>query len=250
MGEKLDMVATLAVILAALAVAISALLRTPLMERTTADGAPQAGAVPPGARTDARLVFVDGWEALAEDGLTLGSSIGDVVVVEFTDFQCPFCRRFHESARALLEADAGVSLVLHHFPLTTHRWAVEAGVAVECAAAAGRLTEFVDAVFEGQDSFGATTWTAFAKGAGIQDTALFEDCLDSPEALQRVQRGRALGDSLGVTSTPTVIINGWRIVPPPYESLGPTIDSIRSGLGRFDSRSNRVGPPAEDGAPG
>jgi protein-disulfide isomerase len=129
----------------------------------------------------------------------------------FADLECPACKRFHGRLReAAIAAGIDVDLRLIHFPLTIHRFANQAGIALECAARGGEGADFVDLAYAKQDSFGLKSWVSYAKEAGISDTASFEACMREPTSLARVNAGRLLGDSLDIRGTPVVVINGWR----------------------------------------
>ncbi|MCC6930161.1 MAG: thioredoxin domain-containing protein [Gemmatimonadaceae bacterium] len=106
--------------------------------------------------------------------------------------------------------------VLLHFPVSGHRFAPLAARAAECAGEHQRFSEFIERVFEKQDSLGLKPWSEFASESGIRDTAVFAQCMRSKDPLPALDRGARIGRALGVQGTPTVIINGWQFrgVPP------------------------------------
>jgi protein-disulfide isomerase len=88
-------------------------------------------------------------------------------------------------------------------------------------------------VFEKQDSLGLKSWSSFALDAGIQDTVMFARCAGDTVELPLVVRGRALGERIGVRGTPTILINGWRMPAPPYDSLADIIKRVVDGSPPF-----------------
>ena len=110
-----------------------------------------------------------------------------------------------------------VAHLLVHFPLENHRFAIPAARAAECALAEDRFADYVDLIFEKQDSLGLKTWVSYAVDSGVQDTVSFKQCNASEQPLPRVERGLELGGQIDARGTPTVIINGWRLPVPAYD---------------------------------
>lgn len=150
------------------------------------------------------------------------------MVVEFVDLECPFCAQHHEVVEQHLNRDSsGITFRFAHFPLSMHRFATPAARAAECAAAAGRFFEFVAVVMRGRDSLGLKSWGQYAAAAGIQDTAAVGRCAREGGTVARIERGLALGRRAGVGSTPTVVIDGKRLVPTPTDGeLSAILDSL------------------------
>lgn len=167
--------------------------------------------VAPTQLTDERSV----WEAA-----TISAPQAPIRVVEVGDFECPFCKRFHrELVRLKREMGDSLQVVLVHYPLPQHRFAIPAARLAECARVQGRFEEVVNRLFEGQDSLGLKPWEEYAREAGVADVERLDACLRSKEIPARVTAGLALGKELAVTGTPTVIVNQWRFARPPYDSL-------------------------------
>lgn len=164
---------------------------------------------------------VDDWEAYASSGHRMGPVYAPVTFVEFSDFQCPACRVLASSLDTL-RARYGdkVRVVYRHFPLKSHHHAVAAARASECAAAQGRFKPFHDALFARQDSVGLVPWTRFARDAAIPELPAFEACMQQAGPLAALDRDTAAGNRLGVSSTPTLLINGRQVVgAPPLSTL-------------------------------
>jgi protein-disulfide isomerase len=144
----------------------------------------------------------------------------DVTVVEFSDFECPHCRRAFLDLSQVIANDPGVRVIHRNFPLHSdcnpkvdakiHENACGAAIAAECAARQGRGHPYNEILFSNQGALGKEKRTEYAREAGL-DLAAFEACVASPEAAEAVARDVAAGAAAGVESTPTFFINGRRI---------------------------------------
>ncbi|MEX2610612.1 MAG: thioredoxin domain-containing protein [Gemmatimonadota bacterium] len=235
MNGHLETAGTVTVILAALAVTSSVVHRE-FFNPGAAVGASGAvqGAVLSERPTEP--VYIEDWRGLLERGTQIGADPAAVEMVVFTDFQCPYCQRFHaayRNAKALLGNDFRLTYL--HYPLTTHPHAEQAAQAAECAGAQGQFSAFADALFEQQASIGIKSWMSYADGVGIPDTATFNRCAASDSHSEKITKGKEEGVALGVTGTPTVIINGWRLPRPPHDSLAEVIEAILDGRPPYSS---------------
>lgn len=162
----------------------------------------------------------------------LGQENAIVTIVEFSDFQCPFCESWFQNVKPQLQPyiDRGeVKLLYAHFPLSFHENAEPSALAAECANEQGKFWEYHDKVFENQaDMSGANyaeTLKNYASGLGM-DAARFNSCFDSSKYLSEVQAEFNEGVSLGVNGTPTFFINGQKIVgAQPWTSFKSIIDA-------------------------
>jgi protein-disulfide isomerase len=175
--------------------------------------------------------FVKNWRAELGKGVPLGSPSAQVQLIEFADFECPFCGNFHKTLKALqLRYPSQVSLTYMHFPLPGHRFAVPAARVAECAADQGRFEPMYDHLFDEQDSFGLKPWRDYAMAAGVPDLTAFDACIKRTDPISRVEEGKALGSTLDVQGTPTIIINGWKLGSPPTEDeLDGMVKKILAG---------------------
>jgi len=166
----------------------------------------QAGAPEPPARLD--NVSVD-------DDPAFGPENAPVTIVEFSDFQCPYCLRFHqETFDALKQLYEGqIRYVYRDFPLTSiHPDAEKAAEAGQCAYEQGRFWEMHDMIFDNQQiDIGIDALKDLAQQIGL-DQEQFDACLDSDKYAQEVAGDLQDGGSYGVTGTPTFFINGVRLV--------------------------------------
>ncbi len=153
-----------------------------------------------------------------KDSPVLGDPKAPVKVVEFSDFECPVCRNLHDVLRGMLPKYPQVQLVFKDFPIEQlHPWARTAALAGRCAYQQDpkAFWKVYDLIYDGQDLISAeNAWAKmndFAGQTGI-DLATFKSCLAGPEAAAAVDGSRANGQQLEVSSTPTVFVNGRRIV--------------------------------------
>jgi len=183
-------------------------------------------------RTAEPTEHYEDWREWLDHATLVGDSSAPVTIVEFNDMECVGCKAFHERVLHPVRAEFGpsVALAIVPFPLRSHRFAMAAAEAAECATAQGRFEEFTDLVFEKQDSLGSKPWASFAMDAGVQDLDRYSECLESERTRTRITASRAFGDSLGVRATPTIVVNGWRYpTPPTVKELTEAIEKALSG---------------------
>lgn len=188
--------------------AICALIVTTLVVRRELG----SSAPPPSTIEVPRGSPVENWREYASQGHSMGPANAPVTVVAFSDFQCPACKMFADSVQVLRQRHPGrVRVVYRHFPLQRHPFAVAAARASDCAAAQGRFEQFHDALFAAQDSIGVRDWTRFATTAGVRDLDAFRSCVDDTAPSASLARDTAMARRLGVTATPTLLLNGTRV---------------------------------------
>ena len=146
----------------------------------------------------------------ADDDPFWGPENARVTVVEFADFQCPFCQRHVEETLAQLK-DAyrnSVRYVFRDFPIDNlHPQAFMAAEASQCAFAQGEFWAFHDLLFENQDALAEADLKQHAAALSL-DTVAFEDCLESGAYRDEVQADFDDGVAYGVTGTPAFFVNG------------------------------------------
>jgi protein-disulfide isomerase len=147
--------------------------------------------------------------ALAPTDPSSGAASAPVTVVEFSDFQCPYCRQVAPTLKQVRDKYGDkVRIVWKDFPLTQiHPQAFKAGEAGHCAAEQGKFWEYHDRLFANQQALQLPDLKKHAADLGL-DSAKFDACLDSSKYGDRVREGVAQGSRLGVNSTPTMYING------------------------------------------
>lgn len=178
------------------------------------------------------------WSEALSVSVEPDSDSGLLTLVEFGDFECSFCARFHRVLRAFqTEHPGAVDFRFVHFPLPGHRFAVPAAVAAECAGK--NIHRMIDAIYAKQDSLGLRPWSAYATDAGVTDLSAFQRCTVAPQP-KRIQQGSTLARRVGIHSTPTVLVNGWLLtVPPSAAELKRMVDSVRLGRELFDAANAR-----------
>ena len=153
-----------------------------------------------------------------KDAPATGNLNGPITVVEFADFECPVCRNLHEALRGLLPKYPQVRLVFKDFPLEqVHPWARTGALAGRCAYQQDpkAFWTMYDLLYDNQDLVSAeNAWDKmvdYTGRAGL-NTDAFKACMTSPQAASAVDASIANAKLLEVTSTPTLFVNGRRIV--------------------------------------
>jgi protein-disulfide isomerase len=175
--------------------------------------------------------FIRNWNSQLTKGVLLGSAAAPVQLVEFADFECPYCGDFHRKLKQLRDRyPTQVSLIYVHLPLPGHRFALPAARVAECAGEQGRFEAMYDELFDGQDSFGLKPWSDYAVAARVPDLEVFETCIKSADPIPRVEEGKKLATELDVKATPTLIVNGWMLGgPPTAEELDAMVKAVLAG---------------------
>jgi len=145
---------------------------------------------------------------VAATGPARGPGNAKVTIVEFSDFQCPYCGAAYTTVEQLMQQYAGkVKLVFRQFPLPIHPQAEKAAEASLCAADQGKFWEFYDLLFKNQKKLDVSDLKAYAGSAGL-DATKFATCLDSGEKKKQVDSDVEAGQAAGVNGTPAFFING------------------------------------------
>jgi protein-disulfide isomerase len=179
-----------------------------------------------------------------EGAQIVGSHTAPVAIVEFSDFQCPFCGRFARDTWPTIQKayvqSGKVLFAFREFPLEAiHGSALEAAKAAECAGLQGQFWKLHDALFADQAHLGSAVLEADARTAGV-DSQKFDQCL-SGWAEAKVKADERAGDGLAVSGTPTFFIG--RLQPdgavkvvrrmsgaPPAAAFGAAIDVVLKGV--------------------
>ena len=158
-------------------------------------------------------------------GPARGPDKATVTIVEFSDFQCPYCGREAPVIDKLMkDYDGKVKLVFRHFPLEFHPFAQKAAEAGACAADQNKFWPLHDKMFGNQQKLGVDDLKGYAKELGL-DTAKFDKCLDSGEKKAAVVADQKAGADAGVNGTPAFFVDGIFINGAvPYEQLKEAVD--------------------------
>lgn len=147
-------------------------------------------------------------EVATGGGQSLGPQNAPVTVVEFADFQCPYCKHAEEAVKAVQEKyGTKVRLVFMDYPLSFHAHAMDAANAGRCAADQGKFWLYRDALFADQAKLGRDELKATAKKLGL-NTEQFNACLDKNEYESAIKLSIAEGNALNVRGTPTFFVDG------------------------------------------
>jgi protein-disulfide isomerase len=139
---------------------------------------------------------------------TIGNSGAPVAIIEYSEFQCPFCARFVRDTQPVLHEKyirpGKVLLAFRHFPLPIHSFAERAAEAAECAGEQGRFWNMHDRLFAEQKQLGLETIRTAATTLGLA-IPMFDRCFDG-QMKAKIEADRARGTKLGVTGTPTFFV--------------------------------------------
>ena len=148
-------------------------------------------------------------DVLADDDDFLGPEDAKVVVVEFSDFECPFCKRWNDATKQqLIEqyVDTGkVFFVYQDFPLSSHHNSQSLALAARCAGEQNKFWEYHDLVFANQGSLDIGTLKQHASQLGL-DTGKFNSCLDNGDAISKVSQDTKEAAEAGGRGTPYFVL--------------------------------------------
>jgi protein-disulfide isomerase len=172
--------------------------------------------------------------AVATDDPVLGTANAPVTLIEFSDFQCPFCARVMPTLKQLKETYGDkLRIVWKDFPLTSiHPQAFKAAEAGQCAREQGKFWELHDRLFANQQALEPEALKQHAAAVGL-DPGKFAACFDASKYGERVQQQMSTGSQLGVGSTPSIFINGRLVAgAQPYEVFTAIIDEELQRAGK------------------
>ena len=161
---------------------------------------------------------------------SMGPTDAKITLIEFADFECPSCRQLDRALRDLLPKHPEIRFVYKDFPLTTiHPWAMTASIAGQCTAQQNSASfwKIHDIIFDSQDLITpSNVWekmTDFANQIGLNAES-FRACMANPDTTHEIEKTTAEGQELNVTGTPTIFVNGRRIIGPDEALLKQFID--------------------------
>lgn len=154
-----------------------------------------------------------------------GNAAAPITIIEFSDYQCPFCARVNPTLAKVRETYGDkVRIVFKDYPLPNHPQALKAAEAARCAGEQKKYWEMHDAMFANQRALEVPALKQTARAIGLDGTT-FDQCLDSGKFEATIRAGSALGDEMGVNSTPTLYINGRTVMGAmPFENFKQVID--------------------------
>jgi protein-disulfide isomerase len=177
----------------------------------------------------------EGWRSFLGGGSRIGPADAPVTIIEFSDFQCEFCKVHAARLDRLRQAHPGqIAVLFRHYPVTEqHPHAYNAALAAECAGEQGKFQAYRDILFQNQGRIGKTGWSEFARQAAVPDVEDFGRCVSERRHARRIAADVKAGKKLGVPATPTILINQWKVVGAPDEQrlarmVGDALRSART----------------------
>jgi protein-disulfide isomerase len=153
-------------------------------------------------------------KSLMDDDAIKGDKNAPVTIIEFSDYECPFCARFYSDTLSQIDEKyiktGKVKFVYRDFPLGFHQNAQKAAEAAECAGEQGKYYEMHDLLFEKGVQGGVASFKQYAKQIGL-DTGKFDTCLDSGAMAGEIRKDMSDGQKAGVQGTPGFLVNGQLI---------------------------------------
>jgi protein-disulfide isomerase len=159
-----------------------------------------------------------------------GPARAPVEIIEFSDFQCPFCLRAHPTVAQVLSTYGDrVRFVYRNYPLPNHPNAWPAAEAAACAGEQGKFWEYHDRLFDNQSKLGAADLKQHAAALAL-DTAKFDACVDTHKYKGDIDADVTAGEEAGVSGTPAFFINGRQLDgAQPFEAFKHVIDEELAG---------------------
>lgn len=160
-----------------------------------------------------------------DDDPYVGNEDAPIVIVEFSDFNCQYCKRFYdETLHAILEAYEGdIQFVYRDFAILGPS-SIDSAVAAECANEQDAFWEYHDLLFENQGAFSQGELIGYAEQLEL-DTETFSSCLEDPEFINEVRRDSAAAQQIGARGTPAFLINGQFVSgAQPFDAFAAIID--------------------------
>ncbi|GEM_PF-499467 len=182
-----------------------------------------------------------------DDDPVLGNADAPVTIVEFSDYQCPFCSKFFTETEGQLRKDyvetGKVKLVYRDFPLEFHPEAEPAALAADCANEQGKFWEYHDLLFTNQAELSDANYKKWAADLGL-DTQKFNKCYKNLQYLDEVKKDLADGQKYGVSGTPAFFINGKMISgAQPYTVFQQEIEAALVAAGKSSGQEVKTEQP-------
>jgi protein-disulfide isomerase len=155
--------------------------------------------------------------SIQKDDPVYGPENAPLTIVEFSDYQCPACRRNHEVVQELKQLYKDrIKWVFKDFPMPGHKWARGAALAAHCAAEQGKFWQYQDLLFGSQEELSPDRLTHLARELGLQIEP-FGQCISAGKFQAHIEKDIAEGKKFGMNTTPTLVINNRLVsgAPPP-----------------------------------
>ncbi|MEX2376129.1 MAG: thioredoxin domain-containing protein [Dehalococcoidia bacterium] len=161
--------------------------------------------------------FVENWRGYTETSHRLGPDDARITIVEWGDYECPFCRSSAPHLSRAARRNPDLAVVYRHLPLPGHMVAYPAAIAAECAGNQGRFWEYHDLLYS-NDSWqsnqgrGTGAFEELAVLAGVQDLPVFLACIEEEAPAERISQDIAAASELALRSTPSFLVNGEKFI--------------------------------------
>lgn len=155
---------------------------------------------------------IKNWQDLKLTGYRSGPLNSQVQIVEFFDYECPFCKATQPAIKAVRKKYPKKVVVVHeNFPLQQiHPYAFKAAIAAECVRRANpaKFMAYHDLLFANQLRLGSLSYVKLAKRVGITDTTTLHRCIKKQKTTAIIKSGQKLGNQLNISGIPALLING------------------------------------------
>jgi len=149
------------------------------------------------------------WKQLIKSDLMSGSQNAKIKIVEFFDYECPYCRRIQPTLNEIRRRYPNdVAIIYRHFPLPYHSAAFPSAVASECANEQGKFEVYHRKLFEHQGQATSTDWVGLARNVEIPNITGFRECIEQSIPSEKIYSDMRLGESLEIAAIPTLIVDG------------------------------------------
>ena len=188
--------------------------------------------VPNAPPTGEQQANVQRFNVPVDDDPIYGPDDAPITIIEFSDYECPYCRRFHIEVFPLLLANYGeqIRFVFRDFPLSSmHVNAISAAQAANCAGEQDKYWEYQDVMFSWAYGLGETAYLQYAQDIDL-DESEFTECLESGRYEEEIMADYQFAAQLGIRSTPTFFVNGIPLVgAQPFDVFQDLIDKELAG---------------------
>jgi protein-disulfide isomerase len=176
-----------------------------------------------------------------ETAFIQGAKKGSVMLLEFSDFQCPYCKKVQPALQKLVKKYSDkVAFGYRHYPLAFHQEADESAIAAECAREQGKFMEMHAILYRQQKSLSIENLQLMAKKIGVKDLKKFNACLKGDKYRKQLARDMEVAESVGINGTPAFIIGKFDsekgIIRGEILTGAQPIDVIEQALNRYLSK--------------